>query len=88
MKRPETVKTKTTYYELIMYPKNTYPEQWNKAKTLAAVYPEQEQAEQIARKIYNSGLYDGIQVREEFVVYRDENNEYSSSGKVFMIGNI
>ena len=86
MKRPEIVKEKTTYYEIIMYPKNTFPAEWYKAKHLAAVYPDREQAEQIARKIYNSGLYDGLQVREEYVIYRDENNEFSSSGKVFEIG--
>ena len=77
MKEPKNVTSGETvvYYILIAWPKSggNGISQKNAYKTPAG-------AEKRARVLLSGGLYSSVTIRKETVWYRDENNEFSSSG--------
>jgi len=76
MKEPKIVREETVYYSLYFW----HFDGKKLADTLSVVYKTPRGAERKAREVLSSGKYKSATIRKEEVWYRDENNEFSSSG--------
>ena len=73
-----------TYYHgketLIYYTVTLWPVAGGRGSTIKTVYKTASGAEKRARKELESGVYKEATIRQEEVYFRDDNNEFSTSG--------
>lgn len=77
MKYPTIWEEKTT---LVYFAVTLWPDGGGYGKTLKTVYKTARGAEKRAREEISRGGFSGATIRKEEVFYRNENNEFSSSG--------